>query len=309
MENSISDRVLHLDKSYDLVLTYSWGNVKAGICGHLYECIEYYYILKQHFKVAILIGEILDKEILSEHIKEKYTFTDKEVNELLDNLLLANNPSIVTGTNLLVTDGGKFQNKILKFNKIFMFACSNFELKDNINKNIYVLQDNRVYEKAKVNNVHYIKKILLDKLRLPETSTNKNLLYLTKNCRSIERETFEELLQMYENDFLCITNSEEKYIHHRIQYFNPPVKNLFNIFSKYIYTPLSRKWDCSSRFIVECKHFGKEVIYHNINYLDEDRGLYWRKLDVLNNFESLFLKEDDEIILLIKEVLSEPKNN
>ena len=80
----------------------------------------------------------------------------------------------------------------------------------------------------------------------------------------------------------------------------PPVDNLFDKFSTYIYTPVPRKWDCSPRFIAECKYYGKEVIYHNIDYWDVDLGLYWRKHDIDNEFDSLFLRDADEIIPILQ---------
>ena len=105
--------------------------------------------------------------------------------------------------------------------------------------------------------------------------------------------------------YLFITNKENKPIL-PIEGFSfsiPPVKNLFEKFSTYVYTPVKRKWDCSPRFIAECKYFNKEVIFHNIDYWKEDKGLYWRQWDIENNFDSLFLKEDDEIIQILKNII------
>jgi hypothetical protein len=45
------DKILRLDPNYDLWLSYTWSSNNHGICGHTYEIIDYYYILKNHFKL------------------------------------------------------------------------------------------------------------------------------------------------------------------------------------------------------------------------------------------------------------------
>ena len=39
-----------------------------------------------------------------------------------------------------------------------------------------------------------------------------------------------------------------------------PVDNILELFDSYIYTPTEKNWDCSSRFILECRKFHKEVV-------------------------------------------------
>jgi len=60
-----------------------------------------------------------------------------------------------------------------------------------------------------------------------------------------------------------------------------------------IYLPVGRKFDCSSRLIPECAYYGKNVIYHDIDYID--KGLMTRKGDVfllkdlqLDRYDKLF---------------------
>jgi hypothetical protein len=81
-----------------------------------------------------------------------------------------------------------------------------------------------------------------------------------------------------------------------------PVSNLFEKFGVYLYTPTPKKRDCSPRFITECRFYGKKVEYL-IDYSEEDKGLYWRRFDIENNFDGLFLTNDDEIVDLIKGVI------
>jgi hypothetical protein len=85
-----------------------------------------------------------------------------------------------------------------------------------------------------------------------------------------------------------------------------PVENIFEKFDTYIYTPTKGSFDCSPRFIAECKYYNKNIIYHDIdeNYLNVDTGLKFRKYDIDNNFKSLLLNENDEIVSILKKYLN-----
>jgi hypothetical protein len=88
-----------------------------------------------------------------------------------------------------------------------------------------------------------------------------------------------------------------------VKFLVPPIEDLFNKFHVFVYTPVPRHWDCSPRFIAECKWYNKTVIYEGIDYLAEDHGLRWRQHDIEYDFESLQLKDDDEIISIIRNII------
>lgn len=296
-------RIVKLDPSYDLWLSYTWSNVNHGICGHTFEVIDYYYILKEHYKVGILIGEDMEWDTFESSIRSKYAFTDDEIQDFKENTQFHKRPKLVVGSNILFTDGGivNIEGTTLLFDNVFFFACGNKEIKDNQYNNWYVLQDDRVYEPVSVNGINYKKRILFDKLKPISSSKDRALVYATKNCRNLD--SYEELLQ-YNKDILAITNKENKPEQvNGFEFVIPPVENLFEQFTTYIYTPVKRKWDCSPRFIAECRYYGKEVVFHNIDYWDEDHGLRVRQWDIDNDFDSLYLKPDDEIIDILKDII------
>ena len=49
--------------------------------------------------------------------------------------------------------------------------------------------------------------------------------------------------------------------------------------------------------------YNKKVIYHNIDYWEEDHGLRVRKWDIDNDFDSLHLKDNDNIIEILKGII------
>ncbi len=165
---------------------------------------------------------------------------------------------------------------------------------------MYILQDHRVYEKAKVNSINYVKKINFDRYRPTCKESSNTLLYGTENRRLISQEQLDILSTKHNNIILLVNDIKEDT--DNIKYLSMPVENLFDKFGTYVYTKVSSMFDCSPRFIAECKFYNKEVIY-DIDYLEEDKGLYYRKQDLEDRFNSLYLKEDDSIIQIIKGII------
>lgn len=294
---------MQLDTSYDLWLSYTWSNNNHGVCGHTFEVIDYYYILKDYFKTGILLAEDIDWNAFEFIIRSKYDFTDLEIADIKSNTVFADRPTLVKGKNILFTDGGIINNadKTLLFNSIIYFACGNKEIKDNNKDNVYILQDNRVYEPVKKNGIDYKKKILFDRLKPITQSKDAVLVYATKNCRDLADY---EQLRHYGNNILVITNEENKPLDLAgFTFVVPPVDNLFEQFITYIYTPVNRQWDCSPRFIAECKHYGKNVVFHNIDYWDVDHGLRIRQWDIEHDYDSLNLTHTDNIINILKDII------
>ena len=73
-----------------------------------------------------------------------------------------------------------------------------------------------------------------------------------------------------------------------------PIKDLMNRFDTYVYFPTKRKWDVSPRLIPESKWYGKKVDYVDHGKIKD--GSYYRYIDTVDNFDSLILKKNDEII-------------
>jgi len=278
-------KILILKK--ELTLTYSWNTVNHGICGHTFEVVDYYLLLKNIFDVGILLAEDITWETFQKAIKDKYDLTKSEIEDIKENTTFQNRPSLVKGKNILFTDGSvnSINQLTLLFDNVFMFACGYRTPKD-FTKGI-ILQDNRLYPEGD-NTIDYIKKINFDKYKKKVKNSSNTLLYGTKNCRKISDEVLKEFK---DRDTIILTED------------NTPYENLFDNFGTYVYTEVPRHWDCSPRFLAECKFYNKNVILHNIDYLEEDLGLKYRLQDIENNFESLHLNNNDDIIKILKEYL------
>jgi hypothetical protein len=310
-------KYLKLDKSYDLFISMTWsGDTNHGVSGHLYEIIEYYLLLKSHFKIGILICEDLPWNVIEKCINSKYNLSQDEVKNIKANIIFANRPKYVVGKNILFVDGGFTRTMLrygvtLLFENIFSFRCSNMDYHYNLPyKNITLLQDDRVYndEDNKIS-INYKKKIKFDIFKdIKKPSVDAALLYITSNCRKICDDYLIDLIMQFKFDrYVVLSNDNEKYkekfkLFKNIDFLTMPVDNIFEKFNTYIYTPTKDRFDCSPRFIAECNFYNKDVIYHNIDndYLKIDTGLKYRKYDIQNDFKSILLQHNDDIIKIIK---------
>lgn len=294
-------KILKLDCNVDLWLSYSWGIKNQGICGHTFEVIDYYFILKDFFNVKILLCEDIDEKMFKSAIINKYNFSNEEVQTILNNTVFDNRPKILIGDYLLIVDGNlmKDRNVILKFKHIFMFACGKRDLHLIQDHNITILQDYRVYNSGP-RTIDYKKKILF-KFKEYENFEDNNLIYVSKNCREISEYELKELPK--DKKIIAIHNPNDVYEpFNNIEFIKAPVENIWERFSTYYYTKVPRKFDCSPRFIAECKYHKRNVVYMSnvLDYIEEDKGLFWRKYDIENSFKSIELNNNDEIINILK---------
>jgi hypothetical protein len=254
------------------------------------------------------VGIFLAEDIDLDGVLSKYNFTEEEIDDFHANVVYSDKPKLLKGSNILFVDGGIINNsdKTLLFDRILYFACGNKEIANNTKENVYVLQDDRVYDPVLVNGINYKKKILFDKFkRLRRPNLRNVLMYGTKNCKDISLDLYKKYSKKFPNStILAVTNEENKQDDFdNVTFLVPPVEDLFNKFQLYVYTPVARKWDCSPRILAECKYYNKDVVYHDIDYWDEDKGLYWRKWDIDNDFDSLFLTEDDDLVPILRDII------
>ena len=313
-------KYLKLDYKYDLFISMTWsGDTNHGVSGHLYEIIEYYQLLKNYFKVGILICEDLPWNVIKKAISSKYNLNLNEIENIKNNIIFANRPKYVVGNNILFVDGGFTRTMLrygvaLLFDNIFSFRCSYMDFHYNLPyKNITLLQDNRVYndEDSKIS-INYKKKIKFNIFKNIKKPTNDAaLLYITTNCRKLCDNNMLDIVVQYNFDNYVILSNDNKNYRNKFKQFKNldfptmPVDNIFEKFNTYIYTPTKDKFDCSPRFIAECNFYKKNVLYHNIDkdYLKIDTGLKYRKYDIKHNFESITLQDNDDIIEIIKNII------
>jgi hypothetical protein len=277
-------------KQYAITLTTSY-EAKHGVCGHMFEMIEYFMHFRFHKNInaCILITDGTDIHDFFDAITNKYDLTSDELKQFADHTQVAFQPKVILANTLLIVDGSlRTHGADLLAEKIVLLRCAD---EDIVRDDVLILQDNDVYDPLP-NSQHYKKKILFEKFkRYDATASNTAMFYLTTNCRAIADEEIQRIINKDQFDhYIAISNGELDLT--GVDVLRAPVDNIWSKFNTYIYTSTAKKFDCSPRFIVECAYYGKDVIYE-IDYFD--KGLEVRRQDLAKGLDILALTADDEI--------------
>jgi len=303
----------------DVVLT---NVLRDGACGHLYECIEYYYLFKsENLNPAIYLAyDNFTKEDLLRALESKYDFKEDEIADILENTFIEtidmfcskkihnfSKVKSVVFVEALDLVHMRDLNMLVMSNKLIALRCALEEKRfQGIWKsypNLKVFQDLRVYGSRLDNKFtkDHSKKILFNKLKKYDAhETNTAFIYLATDCRDQPVGYVNDVLSKYPSFnkiYVAVLDASkfEKLQSDRVHFIETPIDNVHKLFDTMIYLPVKRMFDCSPRFVPECAYYGKEVIYHNITY--RDLGLEIRKKDIEQDVMSLQLTKDDPLFL------------
>jgi len=315
-----------LDKNIDLYICHSWFNnanepgSEHGISGHIFEMIEYYWILKDNINCKLLWTESLTWDQIELSIRSKYNFNDNEIFNIQMNSEFIYKPLLLKGNNILIVDGNiKRMKSTLLFKNIIMFSCGDRDLYKLKDTKYHIFQDEsttpygQVY-KSGPRTQQYTKKILFDRFKPTSKQFKKRtLLYLTGNCRKMDIDKLKQLIEEYNKEvprgtYLIATDEPEYYKElesDNIEIKKMPIDDFLYEFDNYIYTPLTRRWDCSNRLLVECKYYGKTFqLKLPKDYKNDDLALRSRHITLCSEgIKPLSLKPTDSIINKIKDCI------
>lgn len=235
----------------ELIIMSTWdinGQYDNKVCGHVYEVIEYYWILKDHFNTKFIFPDNIDID----RCLEKYTFTEGE-RQLIKNAMIPQPRNGIINTKnglglVLIVDGnlGNFNGIIrgipVQFScgKNGLFPCKQKVEYSNSNFDWYLIHDFRInhnpledydrdnmfvkekYLPARL--YPYTKKVLLSYLddsriersyeiinsHRPEASIY--MLYLTGNCRRLTPDELNEQIKANTESFNKILIFTDYYI-------------------------------------------------------------------------------------------------
>lgn len=283
----------------EIILTYvPSSSEKNRICGHTFEVMDYFLLFYDlgYLNAKILIQEAAPKNLFYNAWEDKYNLPID-----YKKYIIFSTRKIIISKNILIYTGGFFENDESKYNLIykkllFMRCAEYYDYKDIALKNFNVLEDTRVYSNVGLskNSIHYIKKIYFKRYKDIIKSDNKILVYINSNLRKIPENILKE-----KEKYLIITGDSQI----DKSYLKAPVPKLFEKFNTFLYTETTKQFDCSPRLIAECQFYNKKVIFNfnTLDYFKKDAGLRWRWYDIKNNFKSLELNENDDIIKLMRD--------
>ena len=303
--------MIKIDPSYDVIMTYS---PIIEITGHIFECFDYYLFLRDYCKVGILFFCGMSRQHLKTAFESKYKVPFSSVEPDLikvDCVSPQSSAHIITfgsKTTVILADGNiqslEYNRIMLATKKLYGFMCGQYDYSQvKMNKHITFLQDFRIYGKnSNFSCIDYVKKLPFKQYKKCEhVSQSLGMMYVTYVCRKVEPCVIERFFKKSgcSKALLIVPYKLPEYDTIKgVQQVTAPVEDLFSKFGTYIYTPVSRKFDCSPRLVTECFMYGKRV-FKDLDYYDI--GLETRYNDCINNLQSLNLKEGDDILKIIQQ--------
>lgn len=281
---------------YEVVLS-TGLKARHAFSGHTFELLEYWYYLRVLNGIdAAILCTAHPPEILLQVARERYAFSAEVIEALTQHLYDGTEVLLAKLPIALWVDGCSHYHKtataVAKRN--IAFACNNSEDLDRMD---LVLGDTRLYDFPCD---HYIKKLLFSCFK-PLTSAPSQptaMLYCTYQARQLQPGYIETLAKRFPqfSEFILVTNDNVTETD-RIKVLRPPVPDLFERFTAYIYSPLKIDWpsqmgvgDCSPRFPAECRFYGKDVLID----APINRGLQVRLHDT-EDLSHIALTKDDPL--------------
>lgn len=302
--------MVFIPSSYDVVFTYS---PISEITGHVFECFDYYLLMRNKCKAGILFMDGLNMEQLKLAFNSKYNVDFSEVE---DDIIQLSHEQLQkeriykfgSNTTVFLCDGNikSLADKriFLATNKLYGFMCGQYGFENvKTNNHITYLQDYRIYGQNKhFKSYDYVKKIPFQFYKeVHRKPQNVGMMYVTFACRKITPEVVKQYHEMSgcSNSILVVPYERPEYDSiDDVEQVVAPVQDFFQKFDTYIYTPVERHFDCSPRLVTECTFYKKQVLM-NINYADI--GLQTRMMDCKESFQALQLEDDDLVQQIVEQ--------
>lgn len=304
---------------YDVVLTFSPID---EITGHVFEVFDYYLFLRDRFRCCMLFLGNMTETDLETAFRSKYVVDFDDVRKDLvyyskESLRTRNSFSFDRDTVVILTDGNVHALQVygirLMTRKLYGFLCYSHEMLlgnplSSMYRHITYLQDYRVYGRnGNFSSVDYVKKLPFRFYRKSEREfDNTGMMYVTYACRKVSPQVISEYHQMSgcSHTLLVVPYALPEYGHiDGVEQVVAPVRDFFDRFDTYIYTPVHRRFDCSPRLVTECFMQGKKVFLH-LDYMDI--GLKTRYDDCVERLDSLNLVDGDGIVDVIESARKAP---
>lgn len=289
--------------------------------GGFYDNFEYYYILRKYF------GSDVIYKCSTSHSEENCL---AQLNDKYENI----EDDIWNGIQFMPHERGKiFHNNKVKI--VFGAICASLiwfirhknilvadeyiglcDIPELIPMSTYyahskLLYDERVFP-PEGRYKPYRKKILFDKYRKKEFGEKHDyMINLALAERRYDKKfminLINELTRYGKNVAVYIDRKNKEFYSwlkvykKEVTIYEPPIESFMSLFKTFVYIPYTDGHDSTPRLIPECKFYDKEIMMRTEGF--KKSGGHYRFKDTQENFESLWLKEDDEIISIVEEVL------
>lgn len=268
----------------DILITYipkPSPSYSKTLSGHFFEVFDYYYLLKSKYRVCVWLPDIQSPNEIKHIISARYSLEFDWNDLVVGDFKLIKVPQVLCVDNCYHFMA--LHRNMFACDKFYSFACGDSKFYPGQEPSgITLLADSRIYDFSKFNceAIDYAKKVW-PHIRRVQNPVSRAFAHITSSCKSVSPELLGELILRNPNiyiysDYLVHPNASKT-----------PVLDFD--FTKFIYTPIPRKFDCSNRLVIECFIFGIPVEYW-IQYTDE--ALELRR----QNPSEFVLRKDDSIL-------------
>jgi len=304
--------------------------LKENVCGHLFECLDYYMLLSQRSEKSVgiyLAYDNFSKDDLENLVEDRYSLSSREIKALLKDTYIQSikefrKTRIIRFTKhqrIIFTDAQDYARIMNDTNMVFSapsiigLRCGIVneqfkKLSDKVTKlkiNFKVFQDFRIYTESlyDIPTRNHKKRLYFKSykhLDKEDIAKNTGFIYLSTECRSLDVNYLKKIVLEHpelSKIYVAVLNKDDYPSLNKVEYLVPPVKNFHEKFDTFIYVPIARKFDCSPRLLPECTFYNKNIIFHGIDKDYGDLGLYWRYQDCKENMGDLTLDLTDLVYL------------
>jgi uncharacterized short protein YbdD (DUF466 family) len=289
--------------------------------GGFFDNFEYYYLVKSVFKNCDVVYRVLTdhpRDDVINILSDKYENIEQSVYDNIDVgpyyfghvfrkplrvdiLFCATNSAVFWFLTHRNIQAAKFMIGLADYLPIHEKQEKYFP------KNV-TLCDERFFQFTDINWQPYRKKILFDKFKDKNYSSKYDyMINLSLVDRRYSKEFMIELVNSLDGSCCIYTGHKNKEYYSWLKEINvdviiPPVEDFMGLYKTFIYIPYNNGWDATPRLPAEAAFYRKNVLYYD--KWNIKAGGYYRHKDIIENFEGLYLKEDDEVINLIENVLT-----
>ena len=307
------------NRGYDVLVFYSG----EYLSGSAYDAYEYFAFLRDN---DIDAGLLLLVDVPEEDVKlsfyDRYFICPEQIDHIFiekrnSNKVYSYLSKVILTTSIFSCAELIEQKYLLPIQKIIAMqetdsAPSIIKIFDGRMKDrILILHDDRsIGRLGDYRHKVYRKKLYFD-IFLPyeDHADNCTLINMATKHKTLPPEDVKKIMDFYNFEKYLIYTQANNFEEYRVLQSEPgairmvnvvqaPIKNYLTSFDKFIYIQ-SKRNDPSPRILPECIEYGKEVFFYQFDENLKD-GAYWRWQDCQNDFDSLDLNKEDEILEIVK---------
>jgi len=311
-------------KEYDICVFYA----APYMSGSAYDAFEYYKFLKNKgYKVCAVISTDLPNYKMVDAILDRYKIDIVDldydgdlhlISQFHDLKLIRIKCKLLISTSTYSMSQIILKPIIIQYDRALMFHETTFDsdyvtkaFNGRLKDKIEMIRDDRCFGVLEpYNHITYKKKLYFNLFKNIDKDKVDNACMINMATRHKLQsvDAIYKAIKKFEYKKYIIYTQFTTYHFYRdmassnIDVIIAPINNYLYSFNSFIYFQSNRRQDPSPRIIPECVFYDKKLEFYEYNKNIKD-GAYYRYKDTIEDFDSIVLKDDDEILDIINDRL------